>query len=299
MWAQHAGGGVEMLAFAPDGRTLYTADTTKTVAAWDTVARTGRKLFTREESGPWGMFCAAGGRFLVVRGHTPLIWDCHAGAEHARLGVTASEAFAPGHYMLRPVPGDDGLLLVNRGRNLAMRVWDVAARAFGPDPGWWPRVEPLSWFDVSPDGRVAALLSSTTLTLAGLLTGETLGEVQMPRFGGRVVFAPDGRTVAVLAHPNLWLWNLTTAPVLVEGVLITRARLGALQVFAFHPTAPVFLALNPDGLPTLFDRDTHRPIRTLDFELGQHANCAAFSPDGLTCAVGGSKKRFVVFDVDV
>jgi hypothetical protein len=28
-------------------------------------------------------------------------------------------------------------------------------------------------------------------------------------------------------------------------------------------------------------------------------NCFAFAPDGLTCAVGGSGRQFVVFDVDV
>ena len=45
---------------------------------------------------------------------------------------------------------------------------------------------------------------------------------------------------------------------------------------------------------------TAEPDRaSLDFALGKYVTCAAFSPDGLTCAVGGSNKQFAVFDVDI
>ena len=61
----------------------------------------------------------------------------------------------------------------------------------------------------------------------------------------------------------------------------------------------MFAALNADKVLTLFGLDTGDPIRSLDFALGRSVRCVAFSPDGLTCAVGGSNKRFAVFDVDL
>jgi hypothetical protein len=62
-------------------------------------------------------------------------------------------------------------------------------------------------------------------------------------------------------------------------------------------------------LLSLVSLETGEELRTLDFDAGKPppqqslrfspVTCAAFSPDGLTCAVGGSNKQFAVFDVDV
>lgn len=67
MCVQSIKSGVEMLAYAPDGRTLCVADVGRRVTERDTVTRTGRELFTMTQSAKWGMFCATGGRFLVIR----------------------------------------------------------------------------------------------------------------------------------------------------------------------------------------------------------------------------------------
>src|SRR5438552_3645192 len=45
MWIQEVGrGALRAVAFAPDGRTLYTGDEDRFVFAWDLVTRTGREL---------------------------------------------------------------------------------------------------------------------------------------------------------------------------------------------------------------------------------------------------------------
>jgi WD40 repeat protein len=71
------------------------------------------------------------------------------------------------------------------------------------------------------------------------------------------------------------------------------------SVIAFHPTAPVFAAMNARRELTLYRLDTGEAVRSFDFGIGWAINCIAFSPDGLTCAVGGSNKQFAVFDVDL
>ena len=300
MWVQTVKGGVEMFAYAPDGRALYVFDTAGRVSEWDTVARTGRDLFALDYPTQWGMFCAAGGRFLVVRGFRALVWDCRERREHARLDVRDGTPNPNGTYMLRTVPGNGSLLYANHGPGLRMRVWDVERRAYEPDPGWWPRVDRLSWFDVSPNGRTVAIVDPTHVRLADLLTGEWVAQALLPESGCRADFAPDGRSLALLGGRNLWFWNPDTSLTRAEGVTLTTALyVSALKRFAFHPTAPLFAALTPDGLPAVFDLHTHRLVRAFDFKVGKRVNCLCFSPDGLTCAVGGSNKRFAVFDVDL
>src|SRR5204863_3755374 len=146
--------------------------------------------------------------FLVVRAYPPVAWDCRSRREHARLDVHDGTVPPKGQFMLRPVPGNDSLLYVNYGRGLRMRVWDVERRAYEPDPQWWPRVDPLRWFDVSSDGRTVALVDSTHVRLADLLTGEWVARVLLPGDGAcRVQFSPDGRVLALLGTPALSLWN--------------------------------------------------------------------------------------------
>jgi len=66
-----------------------------------------------------------------------------------------------------------------------------------------------------------------------------------------------------------------------------------------HPTAPVMAGWNRDWTLKLLNLDTGEPIRAPHFNIGRYTECAAFSPDGLTCAVGGSNKQFAVFDLDL
>ncbi|HJZ60123.1 MAG TPA: hypothetical protein VKE74_34595 [Gemmataceae bacterium] len=108
-----------------------------------------------------------------------------------------------------------------------------------------------------------------------------------------IQFSPDGDTLVLFAGDRAQLWDVSSQSVCVGQIVCSHS------VFAFHPTAPVFASLNPDRVLTLFGLQTGQPIRSLDFALGRAVRCVAFAPDGLTCAVGGSNKKFVVFDVDV
>jgi len=97
------------------------------------------------------------------------------------------------------------------------------------------------------------------------------------------------------AEHRIHVWDIPTR----------KLRAGPVQslhpgtITAFHPTAPVFAALDAEECLTLFSLEDARPLRSLDFALGTQVQSVAFSPDGLTCAVGGSKRQFAVFDVDL
>ena len=88
MWVQKVpGGGVDALAFAPDGRTLYTYDRGGWVTAWDVAARVGRRLFAFRNTRPYppGLFVTAAGGFAVVYQDSAALWDVGAGAGPGKL----------------------------------------------------------------------------------------------------------------------------------------------------------------------------------------------------------------------
>jgi hypothetical protein len=140
----------------------------------------------------------------------------------------------------------------------------------------WPRVV----FEVGADRE-----------LRNPLTIPEAGEAYLGRF------SPDGRTLALLHLYPSWvgLWDVPGRAIRVNKIVCSSDA----AFLDFHPTAPVFTSLNPDGVLTLYSTETGEAIRSLDFALGKKVTCVRFSPDGLTCAVGGSNKQFAVFDVDV
>ena len=299
MWVQKVGAGVQALAYSPDGRFLYSADRGDCITRWDLAERRGSHLFLVWHESMYGLFFAAGGRFLVTRSPTPVVWEV---AEQRIVAQIAVEWPAPCSMRAHPIDGT--ILLLNSGRGSGMQTWDPGTRDFGPAPTGWPDLGPLEAFDVSPDGATAALLGRDTRGV--VLVDEAGGRMRAVSTSLRVDwghsrvdwvrFSPDGKVLAVADGVGFGLHDLTGDRFLqVDGA----ARTGPVPIFAFHPTAPVFAALNRERLLTLFHRETGQPIRSFDFALGRKVECVAFAPDGLTCAVGGSNKQFAVFDVDL
>ncbi|MBN9117709.1 MAG: hypothetical protein J0I06_00810 [Planctomycetes bacterium] len=298
MWVQRVpGGGIYGLAFAPDGRTLYVADRSCTFTAWDPVTRTGRPLFRltgRDRTGIHGIAPAAGGRYLVVKGYpNVLAWDLVAGAEADRL-------HPPSPHDAYPLPGADGRVLYRSEDRRSLFVWEpesgTAGVAFaGPFP------DAIRVYDLSPDARTVAVVGDFSSVVKLFDVAARTVAVRFAAgysFVWDLRFAPDGRTLAVSSGRQVDLWDVSPPARRRTGPVEIDNRHGP-ATFAFHPTAPVFAALNREKVLTLFSAGTGAPLRSLDFALGRSVTCVCFAPDGLTCAVGGSNKQFAVFDVDL
>jgi WD40 repeat protein len=307
MWVQEvSGGGVRALAFAPDGRTLYTRDAENWVTAWDTGDHTGTRLFRAgamyHHLPEPGFGVAGGGRFLVADGLAPFVFDLRT-SEARRFDI---------EQMMRPDPGDVNPAYTNFGqihpdpfapRFLAllstgvMATWDLDTWRPGPDLSA-PAPHLLgARFRPTPFGH--ALLrhrDSSEVSLFDAAAGGFVStfKVRCPAPHFEALPAPGGRVAVIFFGKQLLIWDSARW---TRGGPIKTSPPGA--AVAFHPTEPVFAALNGDKVFTLFHLGTGKPIRSLDFALGKKVQCACFAPDGLTCAVGGSNKRFVVFDVDL
>ena len=114
-------------------------------------------------------------------------------------------------------------------------------------------------------------------------------------YGGR--FSPDGQTLVLfLLYPTgLALWDVASRTLRGSEIKYDPEN----GPFAFNPASPLFAVRAVDGAFTVRRLSDGQPVRSLDIPIGKSIQCAAFAPDGLTCAIGGSNKQFAVFDVDL
>jgi WD40 repeat protein len=223
-------------------------------------------------------------RFLVFLDTNPLqVWDFTAEAK--RLEV-------PKRFATKgtQVDATRGRLLVLGADGKSVLSWDMARQKRGPVLVRWPEPVRDTWrnaFRLSADGRTLAVAAKRgQVIFRDVPSGAEIGRMP-PRndWVAATFLSPDGRTLCS-ASPRWRLWDVPAGTV--------RCDLWP-HPLAFHPTAPVCAVSLHAGL-ALVRVQTGEAIRSFDFGLGE-ARYVSFSPDGLTCAVGGSNKRFAVFDV--
>jgi WD40 repeat protein len=150
-------------------------------------------------------------------------------------------------------------------------------------------------FAFAPDEKKVILIGDLRVALVNRRTGKSVALPSLKSCLRWLQFAPDGSRVACILDNHI---QMRTFPDFSLRYELTRCW-GTTHTFAFHPTAPIFAALNRDGVLTLYNLETGEVSRSMDFALGRNVKCVTFAPDGLTCAVGGSNSQFAVFDVDV
>jgi WD40 repeat protein len=297
VWIQKvAGGAVELLAYSPDGSTLYTSDAGAWITAWDIATHTGKRLFNLRSlalGSPDEMSLADNGNLLLVLGsrHDWLVWDVTARVEHSRITLKDNE------FGIKFDPRGTSALRVSRK---GLRQWDVRTRKNGPELARWQLDNGIYRIDITADRRRAAILTfNHEVRIADFADGKRPYKLKLPAVAGyfspNLNFSPDGNTLILFDNAQAFLWDVPTRRVRTK-VLWKAFRW---RKIAFHPTAPVFAGCNHEGVFTLFNLETGEPINSLDFALGQTVRCAAFASDGLTCAVGGSNRQFAIFDVDL
>ena len=297
MWIQKvAGGAVELLAYSPDGSTLYTSDAGAWITAWDIAAHTGKRLFNLRKLGlgyPYEMVMADNGNLLLVRGQLNwwLVWDVPDSAEHTRFTLKGNE-----HTVKFDPRGTSALRVSRKG----LRQWDVRTRKYAPEFARWQLHNSTYRIAITADRRRAATVTSNhEVRIADFADGKRPYKLKLPalanHFFPNLNFSPDGNTLIIFDTAQVFLWDVPTRR--VRKKFLWKAF--RWRKIAFHPTAPVFAGCNHEGVFTLFNLETGEPIKSLDFALGQTVRCAEFAPDGLTCVVGGSNRQLAIFDVDV
>ncbi len=304
-------GSVWAVAFAPDGRTLATTSTDRTVRLWDLSDRDHPRPLgppLTGHTGPvYGVAFSPDGRTLATTSidQTVRLWDLSHRERPRPLGLPLTGhtravygvAFAP-----------DGRTLATASTDQTAILWDlqdrVRPRQLGPPlTGHSAAVYGVAF---ASDGRTLATVSDDqTAVLWGLSNRDRPRPLGPPLIGhtGSVIgvaFAPDGRTLATSStDKTIRLWDLSDRdrprPL---GRLTDHAN--AVYGVAFAPDGRILATASEDQTVTLWDLSQRDHPRRLGAPLTGHTGGVrgvAFSPDGRTLATASNDKTMRLWDL--
>jgi WD40 repeat protein len=303
MWIQNVDSELYSIAFSPDSRTLYTSGVKNRIDAWDAVARTSRILIAADDPDAWGKFTVStDGRYLILTPPGALV------VRDAATGDVVSRTEWPTDFKHASTQ------FSHDKRHVLKFDWAPALLRWDWTPGAIPEVLPWRWsensgypatFALHPDGRTLAVGErGPAVVMFDATTGEELTRLTTPLPTEKILaFTPSGHHLVVFGEGGA----LTTFE-WPSGQLLWAKKPGGqiscVRELAFHPTKPIVAyttAKPPKAWPSVAwfgDVNTGEPL-SMPHPGFKSAVAFAFSPDGLTCAVGGSNKQFAVFDVDV
>jgi WD40 repeat protein/serine/threonine protein kinase len=281
--------GVAHVTFAPDRKSLISADQDGTVKFWDPTSGKEVRSWAGRVGSAAGLAVSPTGRYLATRGdgHTMRLWDLATGKEHGTL---------TGHtdHIFRAVFSPDGRRLASVSRDRTVKVWDVeTAKEIRTYKGHSAAVTAVAF---SPDGRrVVSASYDRTVQLWEADTGTPLRTYpDTSRMVLGVAFSPDGQHIASFSHDqDVKIWKAATG----EAEWTLSGHKGMILAVAFSPDGRSLATASWDQTAMLWSLDTGKRIRT--FKGHQDAvHDVAFSPDGLTLATAGGDRAVKLWDAN-
>jgi RNA polymerase sigma factor (sigma-70 family) len=254
---------VRCVAFAPDGKTLATAEHDGRCRLRD--ASSGDVVFTLQghKGQNDAVAFSADGATLATAGWDGAIkiWDTRTGGEIRALKGHRAQVFDVAF-------GADGTL-ASGGADATVRIWPGATDKSALTLAGHRSV--VHWVAFAPDGNVLATASwDMTVKLWAPSTGKLLSTLEGHTEGVlHVAFSPDGKTLASSAGGRLGrdmpgeiiLWDLAAQKTRARFVPADRA-----YGVAFSPDGGTLAAACWDGAVALWKVDADQPTRAADAE---------------------------------
>lgn len=291
-------GGVLSLAYSPCGRYVYSSDNGRWYTRWDLESGGRVKLFQRAETVTNHfprIAVSADGKYLMDNTNPPGVWDLKKGGIFEK--CPNEIGFAGAHM---DPEGKKILSLKNDWTGI--RWWEFGdPDVVTGEETEWAVNGTIKTFHTRGD-QVAILNWSDEVTVhawgvgAGkerlLTVTHDVKQIQ------KAVLTPEFDRIGLITADAVCFYELRDEQQTPVTVQCERAYWRS----AFHPSEPIMACVAKRGdknVLALMNYVTGGEVRAVDFDLGQDISCVAFSPDGMTCAAGGTNKKFVVFDLDL
>jgi RNA polymerase sigma factor (sigma-70 family) len=296
----HPGGGIQCLAFSPDGRTVVMGGLAEkgqggVVCLWQSAA--GKEVRILAGHTGWVLAVAfspdgktvlsAGCGALGVADGTVRLWDAATGKAVRTIRADStgvcSAAFSP-----------DGRTVASAGRERMIRLHDVVTgkevRALKGHEGY---VRCLAF---SGDGKkIASAGEDGSVRVWETASGKEIDTLRGHQGGVfAVAFRPDNRSVLTAAHDStVRLWDTGTGK---EPRVVVRGDKKRFRA-AFSRDGRTAATVEANGSVQLWDVATGKPIRTLSPPNQSFIPALAFAPDGKTLAVGADCRAVRLWQV--
>jgi WD40 repeat protein len=284
-----SGGGVQSVAFSPDGKRVAAGTIGGGAYVWDLEARRLIHEFvpSPHQGKIYSVSFSHDGRLLAT------------GSEAGLIGLWDIEKRA----MVRNLTGHDDSVLVVRltrdgrrlascGRDTTIRLWDAGSgRMQATFQGHSRLVDQLEFdrsesrlFSSSSDGTIR-VWDATIETRPVAITGHT-------GWTNTLAFHPDGRTLSSGGWGGLFVWDAASGRRLGT---IRTSHYGGPAAVAYRPDGGQIAAVGENAFAQIFDANTRRLVRSIDTKFAV-CSAVAFSPDGASLIVGDKQGNVQVLD---
>jgi WD40 repeat protein len=284
-------GSANWLAFSADGKTVVSSNLDGTVTVWDVANASPREILSGHARGVQQPVFSRDGTTLYTASSdgTAIAWDMTGNRRFTRpFTFTHDRDFDEGYDLHPGRFSPDGRLIATGLKKQGVQLWNASDLTRSGAPllatgEFGGEVKALAF---SPDGKtLAALTGFGELTLWDVRSRTLRRELAVsPGALAGVVFSPDGTKLLTSGADGITLWNVRTG-----------AGLGSFGLGSD-------LALTPDGTLVasgleVWDVATRKRVASMEADPEADELSVAFSPNGLTVAVGGYGRFVRLWDV--
>ena len=280
-------GPINAVAVSPNGRTIASGSTDKTIALWDIA--TGQRLHTLRGHGDAVnavAFNRAGDMLASASSdHTVALWDVATGRRLRTLGGQTGEVYT---VAFNP----DGTVVAAGGANGTIGLWDPSTGRPIGSLGGGAAINSVAF---SPDGTtLASAQDNGAVILWDARTGRPLHRLLGHTDAATAVsFSPEGTEVAsASADDTIRLWRVATGGPL--GVL--RGHTAPINAVAFSPNGQQLVSGGADHAVALWDVASRQLVHFISKDTGSIVEAVAFGPGGRTVLTGADDGSVVVWD---
>lgn len=275
---------------SPDGKTILSASTDRTVRVWNADGsprrdHTGRPLIFNASGNVSALAISPDGRYAIAGGNKekPTLWIWSLDGTPVRQFQGHSQSI----YCITVSP--DGRTIATASADRTVRLWTFDGKPIRTLTG---HGGPVQWVTFSPDGRTIATASDDRTARLWTLDGQLLKTFQGHRdWVYNVTFSPDGTRLATSSlDKTVKLWGLNGTP---------------LQTLTGHASEVLSVTFSPDGRQ-LASSSEDKTIRLWNLKgettaiLRGHTDLvtsAVFTPDGRHLVSGSYDKTVRLWDL--